>query len=127
MVDNTFVCYRVCVDQGRRGFNGTLAEISFAASKRWEKKKSGEEQPSAMAYDNSGSARHEIGRGHSGYGIFGKCEICGKDFSPVISASENYLGDIVLDFYGKLRARRICKRCLKLMKKDSNCKIQIAR
>lgn len=57
------------------------------------------------------------------FGISGKCKICGKAFSSVSSASENYLTHVDFEFYGKKRNKSVCKKCVQLLAGDSNCKI----
>lgn len=58
------------------------------------------------------------------FGISGKCEICGNDFLPVRSSSENYLNKVDMDFYGKSRTKLLCRKCRQLMLEDRNCSLK---
>lgn len=56
----------------------------------------------------------------SSYGISGKCEICGREFDANSAKPRDCLLKVSYMFYGKQRERKICKKCLGLLREDKN-------
>lgn len=51
---------------------------------------------------------------------YGRCEICGKEFSGDASSPDDCLRRTTYNFYGKERTRLICGKCLAVLRKEQH-------